>query len=62
MQNRNVIFEFTPVGHMVRVTAMDTKSLTEIVISCPAGTPESMMKQNALRRLEYVLKKQGIIA
>ena len=61
MINRDVIIEFTPIGNMVRVTAMDTNSLTEVIISCPAGTPENIMKQNAMKRLEYVLKKKGII-
>ena len=61
MENRDVIFEYTPVGNMVRITAMDTKTLTEIIISCPAGTPDPVMKQNALKRLEFVLRKKGII-
>ena len=62
MINREVIIEFTPVGQVVRVTAMDTKTLTEIIISCPTGTPETIMKANAVKRLEYVLKKKGIIS
>jgi len=61
MLNRDIIIEFTPVGNVVRVTAMDTQTLTEVIISCPAGTPEATMKQNAVKRLEYVLKKKGII-
>jgi hypothetical protein len=61
MNNREIIVELTPVGNVIRVTAMDVKSLTEIVISGPATTPEKILKQNAVRRLEYVLKKKGII-
>jgi len=62
MLNREVIIEFTPVGSLVKVTAMDTKTLTEISISGPATSPESLLKRNALKRLEYVLKKKGIIS
>ena len=62
IKNREVIIEFIPVGNVVRVTAMDVQSLTEIIISGPANTPEQMLKNNAVRRLEYVLKKKGIIS
>lgn len=62
IQNREVIIEFIPVGSLVKVTAMDTKTLTEISISGPKTTPQKMLKSNALKRLEYVLRKKGIIS
>lgn len=62
MQGREVIIEFTPVGQIVRVSAMDVKTLTEAVISGPAKTPELILKRNAIKRLEYVLRKKGIIS
>lgn len=58
---REVIFEFFPVGHLVKVTAMDTKTLTEIVIQGPANASEEVLKRNALKRLEYVLRKKNLI-
>ena len=61
LSGREVILEFTPVGSVMRVTAMDTASLTEVVISGPVNTPQSILKANAVKRLEYVLKKNGII-
>lgn len=61
MQGREVIIEFMPVGQVVRVSAMDVKTLTEAVISGPANTPESILKRNAMKRLEYVLRKKGIV-
>lgn len=61
LPGREVIFEFYPVGQYVRVTAMDTQSLTEISISGPVNTPEQTLKRNALKRLAYVLKKKGLI-
>ena len=61
LENREIIFEFFPLGTYIKVTAMDTKSLTEISIQGPANTPEDILKNNALRRLKYVLEKKGII-
>jgi hypothetical protein len=61
MQGREIIFEFFPVGNYVRVSAMDTRTLTEISIQGPVTASEDVLKQNALKRLEYVLKKKGLI-
>lgn len=61
LSGREVIFEFYPIGSYVRVSAMDTKTLTEISIQGPVGAPEETLKRNALKRLEYVLKKKGLI-
>ncbi|MDY0008635.1 MAG: hypothetical protein RBS08_02920 [Bdellovibrionales bacterium] len=61
MRSREVIFEFMPVGNIMRVSAMDTASLTEIVVQCPVTAGEAAFKKNALMRLEYVLRKKGVI-
>ena len=61
LQGREVIIEFFPIGQYVKVSAMDTQSLTEISIQGPAGASEEILKRNALKRLEYVLKKKGLI-
>jgi hypothetical protein len=60
-KEREVIFEFRPVGNIMRVTAMDTTTMTEVIIQCPASAGEAVFKKNALMRLEYVLRKNGII-
>lgn len=62
LQGREVIFEFRPVGHIVRVSAMDVQTLTEITIQGPINAGEETLKRNALLRLEYVLRKKGIIS
>ncbi len=62
LAGREVIFEFHPVGHIMKVTAMDVASLTEVVIQCPVNAGEAAFKRNALMRLEYVLRKKGLIA
>lgn len=61
LQGREVIIEFFPVGNLVKVSAMDIASLTEVSIQGPASASEDILKRNALRRLEYVLKKKGVI-
>jgi hypothetical protein len=61
MQGREVIFEFTPVGSIMRVVAMDTATMTEVIIQGPVNAGETMLKKNALAKLEYVLRKEGKI-
>lgn len=61
LQNREVIIEMHSVGQFVKVSAMDTKTLIEVSIQGPASTPEQILKRNALKRLEYVLRKKEII-
>lgn len=61
LEDREVIIEFRPMGHIVRVSAMDTDSLTEVTLQGPASAGEHILTRNALRKLEYVLKKKGII-
>ena len=62
MKGREVIFEFKPVGSIMRVTAVDTTTMTEVVVQCPASAGETMFKHQGLMRLEYVLRKNGHIA
>lgn len=61
LKGREVIFEFRAVGNIMRVSAMDVATMTEIVVQCPVGAGDEVFKKNALRRLEYVLKKKGHI-
>lgn len=62
IKKREVIIEYFPIGQLVKVTAMDVKTLTEISIQGPKSAGEETLKLNALKRLEYVLKKKGIIS
>lgn len=59
---REVIIEMMPVGTIVKVSALDVQSLTEISIQGPASSGEELLKRNAIKRLEYVLKKNGILS
>lgn len=62
LQGREVIIEFFSVGHFVKVSAMDVQSLVEVTTQGPASSPRSLLKRNAMKRLEYVLKKKGVIS
>ena len=62
LSDREIIIEFYPLGTYVKVSAMDIQSLTEISIQGPTSTSQETLKHNALKRLEYVLKKKGLIS
>lgn len=62
LKNREVIFEFQPIGIYMKVTAMDVATLTEISINGPVNAGEAILKQNAMKRLEFVMRKKGLIA
>ncbi|MEM6781288.1 MAG: hypothetical protein AAF569_05445 [Pseudomonadota bacterium] len=61
LAGREIIVEYRPVGNVIRVSAMDAKTLTEVSTQGPAGTLEDILKRNAIKRLEYVLRKKGLI-
>lgn len=61
LQGREIILEFQPVGNIMRVSAMDTATMTEVSIQCPINAGEVVFKKNVLARLEYVLRKEGVI-
>lgn len=61
LPGREVIFELHTLGQYVKVSAVDTATMTEISIQGPANASEHVLKVNALRRLAYVLKKNGVI-
>ncbi len=61
LKGREIIIEFYPVGAYVRVSAMDAQTLTEASIQGPASAGEEVLKRNAVKRLEYVMKKKGLI-
>jgi hypothetical protein len=61
LAGREVIFELQSIGQYVKITAMDTATMTEIVIQGPASASEAVLKANAARKLEYMLRKKGLI-
>lgn len=58
MAEREVIFEFRQIGRSVKVSAIDVATQVEIAVIVPAGASEAVMREQALRRLDYVLAKR----
>jgi hypothetical protein len=56
---RDVIFEFYRVGNSVKVSAVDTETLTEVSVVGPATASEATLRNNALRKLEFVLARRA---
>ena len=61
LNGREIIIEFHPIGHVVRVSAMDVATLTEVSIQGPVSAPRAVLEGNAVRRLEYVMRKKGLV-
>jgi len=55
---RGVILEFQRVGNYVKVSAMDVETLTEASIVGAASASQAELERLALKKLDYVLKKQ----
>ena len=61
LEGREVYVELHRIGQVVKATAMDTLTLTEVVTQGPVSAGEKALKEAAIRRLEYVLRKKGIL-
>jgi len=63
LSGREIIFEFRPIGHYIKITAMDAQTLTEASTQAPAsaGLNQSQLKSLGRRRLAYILRKKGLI-
>lgn len=56
--DKEILFELVQQGQIVKVIAIDPETGTEVVIQGPASAGELVLKQNAARKLMYVLEKQ----
>jgi hypothetical protein len=54
-----VILEFVRLGALVRVSALDPASLTEVVLQGPAAAGEAALRRAVLRKLAYVLARKS---
>lgn len=54
-----VIFEYKQIGSIVRVTAIDPATGTEVTFQAPAATSRWDLQNTAMRKLRYVLQKQS---
>ena len=57
-KSKEILFEIVQNGNVARVTAIDPETGTEVVIQGPANAGNSVLQQNAARKLMYVLNKQ----
>jgi len=55
------IVEFVVVGRSVKVTAIDPESLREVSMVGSPLLPRKMLARQAVRKLEYVLRRDGVI-
>lgn len=56
---QDVIVEFHRIGAYVKVSAVDTHSLTEVSIVGDPSAGEEMLARAAVRKLEYVMARKG---
>lgn len=54
-----VILEYTFYGASAKVSALDTATLTEIVVQGPVAAGEAALRALALRKLEWVLARRA---
>jgi len=54
---REALIEFAQIGRIMRVTAIDPETGIEAVIQGPATAGQAILKQNALKKLQYLLDK-----
>lgn len=57
LNEKDVLIEFQPVGNIVRVSAIDPATNTEVIIQGPASAGKAVLSRNALAKLNYVLRK-----
>jgi hypothetical protein len=56
---REVIYEFFRLGNAVKVSAVDTATMTEVSVVGPASATEASLRHVALRKLEFVLARKA---
>jgi len=53
-----VLFEFSRVGNVMRVSALHVNSNTEVSMVAPGAAPQAALQAAMLQKLRYVLAKQ----
>jgi hypothetical protein len=55
----DVILEFVRIGALIRVSAMEPTSLTEVVIYGPASAGDAALRRVVLQKLHYVCARRS---
>lgn len=61
MRGREILYEFQRVGNFVKVSAIDAETGVEASISGPVTAGDAILRLNAARRLEFVMRRKGLI-
>ena len=56
---KEIYVEFVVLGNTVKATAIDPETGIEASIVGPASAPQSILAENARRKLEYVMRKKS---
>jgi hypothetical protein len=56
---REILIEIVTVGAYAKVAAIDSATGTEVSITGPADAERSTLEAAAIRKLQFVLSKQG---
>lgn len=59
MGEREVLFEFTQIGQQMRVSAIDVKTMTEVIVIAPATASRYQMQSLAAAKLNRKLAEEG---
>ena len=57
-EQREVYFEFTAIGNVVKVSAIDSQTGTEVSIMGPVSASQADLQQLALQKLKMRLKRE----
>jgi hypothetical protein len=57
---REVLIEIVTIGAYAKVSAIDSATGTEISITGPAEADRTTLEAAAIRKLQFVLGKQGV--
>lgn len=59
LEGREILVELIPLGQYIKAIAVDVKTDTEVSVTGPKSAMPSVHQNNAMRRLEYVMRKKG---
>ncbi len=57
LTENDVLIEFQAIGNIMRVSAIDTATNTEVVIQGPVSAGRATLARNAVAKLNYMLRK-----
>ncbi|MEI6559076.1 MAG: hypothetical protein WCO00_11790 [Rhodospirillaceae bacterium] len=56
---REILIEFRRVGTVVKASAIDPETLTEVSVVGPARGSQEMLRRTVLAKLDYVLRRNA---